>query len=117
MDEAVRRGLGLRDLGVDVVMPRGVRKAEDLAHFRKEVPDIPLLVIAGADDISVQEYSDLGYQIVIYATTPIIAASKGLIEAYQNLKDTGLTGLSAEEVATRRRTGGGADKLTRVLPG
>ena len=103
MDEAVRRGRGLRDLGVDVVMPRGVRKAEDLAHFRKEVPDIPLLVIAGADDISVQEYGELGYQIVIYATTPIIAAAKGLIEAYQSLKDTGLTGLSAEEVATRRR--------------
>ena len=77
MEEAVRRGNALRDLGVDVVMPRGVRKAEDLAHFRRGVPDVPLLVIAGADDISVKEYGDLGYQIVIYATTPIVAASKG----------------------------------------
>ena len=30
------------------------------------------MVIAGADDISVQEYADLGYQIIIYATTPAV---------------------------------------------
>ena len=75
MAEAVRRGVALRDLGVDVVMPRGVRDKEDLAHFRNGVPDVPLLVIAGHDDISVKEYEDLGYQIIIYATTPIVAAA------------------------------------------
>jgi hypothetical protein len=36
---------------------------------------VPLVVIAGADDISVQEYVDLGYQIMIYATTPAIVAA------------------------------------------
>ena len=102
MDEAIARGLAMRDLGVDAVMPRGVRAAEDLATFRKGVPDVPLLVIAGADDISVQEYTDLGYQIIIYATTPIIAAAKGLIEVYTSLRDTGLTGISAEDVVWRR---------------
>ena len=61
-----------------------------------------MLVIAGADDISVQEYTDLGYQIIIYATTPIIAAAKGLIEVYTSLRDTGLTGISAEDVVWRR---------------
>ena len=30
MDEAIRRGNGLEDLGVDMVMPRGVRQREDL---------------------------------------------------------------------------------------
>jgi methylisocitrate lyase len=74
-EELVRRGLVLRELGVDAVMPRGVRDKADLAFFRKAVPDIPLLVIAGADDISVQEYIDLGYQIIIYATTPVIVVA------------------------------------------
>jgi 2-methylisocitrate lyase-like PEP mutase family enzyme len=46
-DELVRRGLALKDLGVDAVMPRGVRAREDLTFFRKEVPGVPLLVIAG----------------------------------------------------------------------
>ena len=103
MDEAIRRGLALRDLGVDAVMPRGVREKADLDHFRKNVPDVPLLVIAGADDISVQEYASLGYQIIIYATTPMIAAATALLDVYGKLRDTGLTGISAEEVAVRRR--------------
>jgi 2-methylisocitrate lyase-like PEP mutase family enzyme len=102
-DELVRRGLTLKELGVDAVMPRGVRAREDLAFFRKAVPDVPLLVIAGTDDISVQEYADLGYQIIIYATTPAIVAAHALMETYQHLKDTGLLNITAPRVAELRR--------------
>ena len=38
MAEAIRRGNALRDLGVDVVMPRGVRQKPDLETFRKGCP-------------------------------------------------------------------------------
>ncbi|PKB71720.1 MAG: hypothetical protein BZY87_04040 [SAR202 cluster bacterium Io17-Chloro-G6] len=102
MDEAIRRGNALRELGIDVVMPRGVRDREDLDTFRKGVPDVPLLVIAGADDISVQEYADLGYQVIIYATSPIIAAVNGYRQIYQSLKDTGHIGINADQVRTMR---------------
>ena len=102
-EELVRRGLTLKELGVDAVMPRGVRAREELAFFRKEVPGVPLLVIAGADDISVQEYADLGYQIIIYATTPAIVAANALMETYQHLKDTGLLNINAQRVADLRR--------------
>jgi methylisocitrate lyase len=102
-EELVRRGLTLKELGVDAVMPRGVRAREDLAFFRKEVPGVPLLVIAGADDISVQEYVDLGYQIIIYATTPAVVAANALLETYQHLKDTGLLNITAQQVAELRR--------------
>ncbi|HEX9868542.1 MAG TPA: isocitrate lyase/phosphoenolpyruvate mutase family protein, partial [Candidatus Tectomicrobia bacterium] len=102
-DELIRRGLALKELAVDAVMPRGVRAREDLAFFRKEVPGVPLLVIAGADDISVQEYADLGYQIIIYATTPAVVAAIALMETYQHLKDTGLLNINAERVAELRR--------------
>jgi methylisocitrate lyase len=101
--ELVRRGLILKELGVDAVMPRGVRAREDLAFFRKEVPGVPLLVIAGADDISVQEYADLGYQIIIYATTPAVVAAHALMETYQHLKDTGRLNIDAQRVAELRR--------------
>ena len=102
MDEAVRRGCALRDLGVDAVMPRGVRQREDLDQYRRSVTDVPLLVIAGHDDISVKEYADLGYQIIIYATTPVVAAATALIEVYRNLKETGTIGITTQEVAQRR---------------
>jgi 2-methylisocitrate lyase-like PEP mutase family enzyme len=101
-EELVRRGLALRELGVDAVMPRGVRRKDDLAFFRQAVPQVPLLVIAGADDISVQEYADLGYQIIIYATTPIVVAVNALLEAYQHLHHTGLLNLTAQQVADIR---------------
>ncbi|MEE8290413.1 MAG: isocitrate lyase/PEP mutase family protein [Candidatus Tectomicrobia bacterium] len=101
-EELVRRGMLLKELGVDVVMPRGVRQREDLAFFRREVPDVPLLVIAGADDISVQEYSDLGYQIIIYATTAIVSAVHALLTTYGSLKETGLTDFKAQQVAEVR---------------
>jgi len=101
--ELIQRGLTLKELGVDAVMPRGVRAREDLAFFRKEVPGVPLMVIAGADDISVQEYADLGYQIIIYATTPAIVAANALLETYQHLKDTGLLNINAQRVADLRR--------------
>ena len=61
------------------------------------------MVIAGADDISVQEYADLGYQIIIYATTPAIVAANALMETYQHLKDTGLLNINAQRVADLRR--------------
>ncbi len=102
MDEAIRRGNALRDLGVDVVMPRGVRERGDLDTFRKGVPGVPLLVIAGADDISVQEYQDLGYQCVIYATSPIIAAVDGFRRIYTSLRDTGHIGIKAPQVQAMR---------------
>ena len=102
MDEAIRRGNGLRDLGVDVVMPRGVRSREDLDTFRRGVADVPLVVIAGADDISTQEYMDLGYQMMIYATSPIIAAVDGFRKIYSSLRDTGHIGINARQVAEMR---------------
>ena len=102
MDEAIRRGNALRDLGVDLVMPRGVRQREDLATFRRGVPNVPLMVIAGADDITVQEYQDLGCQFVIYATSAIIAAVEGYRRIYQSLKDTGHIGINAQQVASMR---------------
>jgi 2-methylisocitrate lyase-like PEP mutase family enzyme len=66
------------------------------------VADIPLLVIAGTDDITVKEYEDLGYQVIIYATTPIVAAVNGLKQVYQSLKETSHIGITAQHVAAMR---------------
>ena len=55
-------------------------------------------MIAGADDISVQEYQTLGYQCVIYATSPITAAVDGYQRIYTSLRDTGHIGINAQQV-------------------
>ena len=102
-DETVRRGQALKELGVDLVFYRGVRQREDLAYFRQAVPDIPLFVIAGTEEISVQEYEALGYQLIIYPITPIVATVSALMDTYRTLKDTGLPGIDGAALAEKRK--------------
>ena len=101
MNEAIRRGNALRDLGVDVVMPGGTATGRP-GHLPQRCAGVPLLVIAGTGDITVQEYTDLGYQVMNYATSPIIAAVDGLRQVYQSLKDTGQIGIDSQRVAAMR---------------
>jgi methylisocitrate lyase len=93
-DEAVRRGLAMKDIGVDVIMLRGVSTKEELTFFRKNIPDIPLVVIAGAKwvDLSIDEYRELGYQLIFYATSPIMSAVEAVYKNYETLKETGRLG-------------------------
>ena len=60
------------------------------------------MVIAGADDITVEEYAAFGYQMIIYASPLTIAAVDGLLRVYQSLKDTGHIGIQAPEVSDIR---------------
>ena len=41
-------------------------------------------------------------QIIIYATTPIIAAVNGYRQVYESLRDTGHIGINAQRVRTMR---------------
>lgn len=102
-EEGVRRGQALKELGVDLVFYRGVRKKEDLAYFRKAVPDVPLFIIAGTENISVEEYKDLGYQFIIYPITPIVATVSALMETYTSLRDTGVPSIDGNILAEKRK--------------
>jgi 2-methylisocitrate lyase-like PEP mutase family enzyme len=93
-EETVRRAQALKDVGVDVLMLRGVSTKEELSFFRKAVPDIPMVVIAGAKwvDLSIEEYRDLGFQIVVFATSPVMSAVGAVYRNYEVLKNTGRLG-------------------------
>ena len=61
-----------------------------------------MMVIAGDDDIPVQEYRDLSCQFAIYATSSIIAAVDAIRRIYESLRDTGHIGINAPQVASMR---------------
>jgi hypothetical protein len=44
----------------------------------------------------------LGYQILIYATTAIVATVHALLNTYQRLKETGCLNFNAQQVAEIR---------------
>ena len=97
----------MKDVGVDVIMLRGVSTKEELTFFRKNIPDIPLVVIAGAKwvDLSIDEYRELGYQLIFYATSPIMSAVEAVYKNYETLKETGRLGTpgGGEEYFAQRR--------------
>ncbi len=101
-DEMVRRGLALKESGVDAIVPRGAYGREDLAFFRKAVPGIPLMMWASGTDISVQEYAKLGYQILCYAMMPILGTVGAVWDNLQSLKETGLIPAGSERMRELR---------------
>jgi methylisocitrate lyase len=90
-DEAVRRARALADLGVDGLMVRGLTTRDQLLSFREDVPDIPMVAIAGTKwaDLAAHEYRELGYQIVVYATSAVASATEAIWTNYEALIRTG----------------------------
>ena len=93
-EEAVRRGKALVEVGVDVLFICGLHKEEaqreNLTFFRNAIPDIPMLVVGGLSPMTVQDYEDLGYQLIIYADTPTGVVIGALLDVYKGLKETGV---------------------------
>jgi methylisocitrate lyase len=95
LKEAIRRGNACRDIGVDALMPH-LRTPEEMKTFRKEVRDIPLMATQYAShNLSIKEINNLGFQIIIYPLTPILAAIHGVREIYAGLKETGKIAFAA----------------------
>ncbi len=98
MGEAIYRGNMLKDLGVDMILPIGIREPMDYERFRKGVSNIPLMAlssftIGGAlspvSGLRPQQVYDLGYQFVTFALVTHFAALDGVIRVYSSLKENG----------------------------
>ncbi|MBI4234489.1 MAG: isocitrate lyase/PEP mutase family protein [Chloroflexi bacterium] len=101
-EEAVRRARALTELGVDAILIIGVSERDDLAFFRKQVPHIPLMLTSGGNTLTVKDYQDLGYQIIIYPLVSIAAAAGAVYDIYQPMRAGG--GLSPEALDKQRTT-------------
>ena len=107
-EEAVRRAHAAMELGVDVIMPLGVRNREQYEYLRREIKDIPMLALAGIGPLGVKEFESIGYQVVIYPGTTIGSALNGIVHAYKDVLETGHVNVSQEE-------GDAARDLTNTL--
>lgn len=64
-EEAIRRLTIARDAGAEAGLIVGVRDREGLAYFRKHLPRFPLMTV-GAPDLSLEDYTALGYSLIFY---------------------------------------------------
>jgi methylisocitrate lyase len=89
LDEAIRRGKLYRDAGADVVFVEAPQSLEDLKAVKSAIPDVPLFanMIEGGKTplLTYQELQDLGYKMVVFPLSALLAAAKAIEGVYAEL--------------------------------
>ena len=64
-EEAIRRLTIAKDAGAEAGLIVGARDRESLSYFRDQLPGFPLMTV-GAPDLSLADYTALGYSLIFY---------------------------------------------------
>ncbi len=86
--EAVRRAHAAMELGVDALMILGKFTREDFQYLRSQVKDIPLVGLISSHAhtvLGVDEFKNLGYQIILFNRTTIVASMHAVSGLYRHL--------------------------------
>jgi methylisocitrate lyase len=89
LEEAIRRGKLYREAGADVVFVEAPASVDELRAVKAAIPDAPLFanMIEGGKTplLSYQELQDLGYKMVVFPLSALLAATKAIAEVYAEL--------------------------------
>jgi len=94
LDEAIRRGLAMKDAGADLVFVEAPESAGEMRRITAEIPP-PLLVnmVEGGRTplLPLAELEAIGYEVAVYPVTGILSAAHALENAYRHLATHGDT--------------------------
>jgi methylisocitrate lyase len=103
LDEAIRRGRLYRDAGADVIFIEAPQSLDELRAIKAAIPDAPLFanMVEGGKTplLTAGELQALGFSMVVFPISALLAASKAIESLY------------AELFATKT-TAGAIDRLT-----
>jgi methylisocitrate lyase len=103
---AIERAKRYRDAGADVIFPEALETPEEFSKFSKAIPDVPLLAnmteFGKTLYLSVEEFRQLGYKIVIFPVSTMRIAMKAMEEFLRELKRTGTQESSLPRMQTRK---------------
>ncbi len=89
---AIKRARAYVEAGADVIFPEALESKEEFRQFAKAVK-VPLMAnmteFGKTPYISVKEFADLGYKIVIFPMTAFRAMTKAVEDALRELKKNG----------------------------
>ncbi|NUO92686.1 MAG: isocitrate lyase/PEP mutase family protein [Dermatophilaceae bacterium] len=104
IEEAIRRGHAYVQAGADVIFVEAPRTVEELGRVGRELAGVPLVVnvVEGGKtpQLSLAEYRDLGFGIVLFANFLMRAAIRAGAEALAHLRATGETATYAGRIAS-----------------
>jgi methylisocitrate lyase len=103
-DEAVRRGRAYLEAGADVVFPEALESREEFRDYARAVK-APLLAnmaeFGKTPYLTAREFEELGYRIVIFATSGLRVALRAMESFFADLKRTGTQTGWLERMMTR----------------
>lgn len=108
IDEAIKRAKAYREVGADAIFVEAPRSVEELRLVGSELRGTPLVVnvVEGGKtpQLSLSEYGELGFTIVLYANFLMRSVMKAGRTALENLRDLGDTsGLAPQMVSWEDR--------------
>ena len=93
LEDAIERAKKYIDAGADVIFPEALESKREFEIFAKEVKGVPLMTnmteFGKTPYMSVREFEDMGYSIVIFPLTAFRVAMKAVEEILTELKKTG----------------------------
>jgi len=92
IDEAIRRAQAFADVGADIVFVDAPESREDLLRIGREVPGLRMANMSEGGRtpaLALHEFSDLGFDFVIFPTTALRVASRTIGDFFADLRESG----------------------------
>ena len=105
-EEALRRARAAVEVGVDALMILGEFTKEDYKYLRHEIKDIPMVGLISTKTpelraMGVPDFKNLGYQILIYSRSTIVAVLGAVNDTYEHLIQKGRPPEPDQEIAVK----------------
>ncbi len=94
IEEAIRRGQAFADAGADIIFVESPESVEEMAEIgrRIEKPLLANIVVGGSTPLlSINELSDMGYQLAIFPGSAFLAMGAAVESVYRHIKSNGST--------------------------
>lgn len=105
MDSMSRRLKAYAEHGADAVFPEAMKTVEDFEYVREKI-DIPILAnmteFGKTEYISLDRFSDIGIDMVIFPVTSLRAASYNVEQTYKTIRETGSQKAVLDKLQTRK---------------
>lgn len=94
LDDAIRRGLAMKEAGADLVFLEAPQSIEEMRRITAEIPP-PLLVnmVEGGRTplLPLKILEEIGFEVAVYPVTGILTAARALERVYRHLAEHGDT--------------------------
>lgn len=92
LDEALARGEAFIKAGADILFIEAPHSIDEMRKISDTFPDVPLVANMVEDgktpDLSMEQLSDLGFQIILRPVSALLAATRSLQQSYSALEST-----------------------------